>query len=125
MRAGSDPAVPAVITPVQKAAAGASHLGIGTLAPAADGAHGALKPTHKRSVVVPACRLIFGAVTVDAWRDLQLDVRHGQADKLETNETVSMIDGVAGIAGVVPLAVTAGNCSSDTPESLTRHIISK
>ncbi len=40
-------------------------------------------------------------------------------------ETVKIIDGVAGIAGVVPLAVTAGNCSSDTPESETLHIISK
>jgi hypothetical protein len=40
-------------------------------------------------------------------------------------ETVKIIEGVAGIAGVVPLAVTAGNCSRETPESDTRHIISK
>lgn len=47
------------------------------------------------------------------------------ADRLETKETVTIIDGVAGIAGVVPLALTAAKCSRETPESVTRHMISK
>ena len=40
-----------------------------------------------------------------------------------TNESVTIAEGVAGIAGVVPLAVTAGKCSMVNAVLEVRHII--
>ena len=119
MRTSSDPAVSAVVAPVQKAAAGASHLGLGTLAPPAHRAHGVLKPANEGGVKVTAGRLVFRAVTVDAWRDLQLDIGHGQADLLDTKQSVAIADGIAGRSGDELVA----KCSKLTPTSDVRQTI--